>query len=405
VAPFPTVIDGETYSVIISSGYMCKATSVKPLVEKTIIMTVTTSPELVTTESVWDYETGLIFAIPAGVTKYVYEGVGTTSTCIGGYYVGCGGISNPLAPPTPTPTITSAPEGTYVPPPSHPLTQFTPAPSCLAQSNLWFVSTSCYLTGDVFSPPWLSCTMNEFGEPNVANKDCYGQQFAASTLGPDGTNSFYATCPVGYTTALTTTSKPFDSRGFSSSTTETFDVVATNIICCPSGHGYDFKYSEIRETTTIHDNRPYDVQLYIMPGCVASHVKALSKQDVTMQLFSDPRVWDKRQDETPRTTTAWDYEHNTLWAQEAPIRYTVFHGTYTCYDQCTDYFQYSYYNTDPNAPTTTATTSNSGISGTSSETTPSDGDGSGGDRNGANAFRSGWLWVLAVAGVTSWLAL
>lgn len=373
---------------------MCKATSVETLVEKTVTLTVTTSPELLTTESAWDYETGLILAKPAGLTNFVYEGVGTTSTCVGGYSAGCNAISNPLAPPTATPTITSAPEGTYVPPPSHPLTRFTPAPSCLSESNLWFVSTSCYLTGADFSPAWLSCTMTEFGEPDVSNSACYGSIYAASTLGPDGTASFFATCPVGYTTAMTSTSRPFDEPKYSSSKTQSFDAVVTHVNCCPSGPGYDFKYTEIRQTRTAHDGVDYNVQLYIMPGCVASHVKTLSDKEVTMGLFSDPRVWDKRDEETPRTTTKWDYEHNTIWAQEKPHRYTVFHGTYTCFEKCTEYFTYSYHNTDPNAPTTTPS---SRIIKESTTPNGTGGTGGSGDKNGAAAMKLSGLWVLTAA--------
>jgi hypothetical protein len=237
--------------------------------------------------------------------------------------------------------------------------------------------------------------MTEFGEPNVDKTACYGSDGFRKTVGEDGTASFFGTCPVGYSTALTTTTKPFDEPRYASTKTETFDAVATHVMCCPSGHGYDFKYSEIRETTTRHDGRNYDVQLYIMPACVATRVKTLSGKDVTMGLFSDPRVWDKR-DETPATTTtaAWDYEHDTLWAQERRFEYTVFHGTYSCYDGCEDYFTYSYHNTDPNAPPPTSAQSKETASGGSGE--------KGDDNSGAAAVGTARLWVfLAVAAVAS----
>lgn len=396
--PLPTVIDGETYSVIIGSGRMCKATSVKPLIEKTVTVTVTTSPDLVTTVVAWDYETDLILASAAALQNYIYVGGGTTSTCIGAYNAGCDGRSNPLSVSTPTPTPTRAPESSYVAPPSHPVTQFTPAPSCLAESNLWFVSTDCYLTVSPNDnrPPWLSCTMTEFGEPDLMKTACYGEPWASTTVGRDGTESFYATCPVGYTTASVSTTNPFDKPLYATAPTERFDVVVSSVRCCPSGH--DFKFTEIRETSTSHNGRQYNVQMLPMPACVATHVKTLSGEKVTMKLYSDSQVWDKRQEETPLTTTAWDYEHDTLWARHMNVYYTVFHGTYTCYEKCDDYFTYSYHNTDPNAPTTTSDTA-------ASETTSAGSDGGGGDRDksGANAVRGDGLWMLAGAAIALWI--
>lgn len=345
------------------SGFLCRADAVSELSGQTVTLTVSTEP-LITTEA--EYDGGIIFAHAQGFHRFVYEASGTTSECYGRFCPD--GLSNPLAAPTPTPT--PAPTDSYIPPPSHPTTQFNPAPSCLTDSNLWLVSTSCQLLEgrEIVKPTWLECAITELGEPNVYNKECYRR--GSATAGDDGTTSFYVGCPAGYTTASESTYRPFDERQYGPSSEEarTYDVVASVVMCCPDGD-YSFQYSDVLTTTTTYDDRQRLVDMYAMPLCVATSVQTLSGRDVELTLTEDDRAWDKkkRQEETggPAVTTRpWDYESGLLFAQAAQAEVTVFHGTYSCLEACNDYFTYSYNNTDPNYnPTATATaTQSSGAS-------------------------------------------
>jgi hypothetical protein len=100
-----------------------------------------------------------------------------------------------------TPTPVFAPSGTYVPPPSHSVTHFTPAPSC-SPEKLWLVSTQgCNVNGmNYFNggfPSWAECALTLAGDPHppYRNVDCYPWNLEA-----DGTSVFISECPVGYTT-------------------------------------------------------------------------------------------------------------------------------------------------------------------------------------------------------------
>lgn len=348
------------------SGFLCRANAAETLSGQTVTLTVSTEP-LITTEA--EYDGGIIYAHAAYLNRFIYEASGTTSECYGN----CpGSLSNPLAAPTPTPT--PAPTDSYVPPPSHPTTQFSPAPSCLSDSNLWLVSTSCQLLEgrEILKPTWLECAITELGEPDVYNKDCYRR--GSATAGDDGTSSFYVGCPAGYTTASESTHRPFDERKYGDTSREakSYDVVASVLMCCPEGD-YSFQYSDVLTTTTTYDYRQQLVDMYPMPLCVATSVQTLSGRDVELTLTEDDRAWDKkkRQEETAGpavTTRPWDYEGGLLFAQVAKAEVTVFHGTYSCLEACDDYFTYSYNNTDPNyTPTSTA-------SDTPTSTAPSGGE-------------------------------
>ncbi|KAI3397084.1 hypothetical protein diail_11226 [Diaporthe ilicicola] len=371
--PTPQVVGDSTYPVQAFGSFLCRATAVGAFSDQTATLTVSTAP-LITTEVPWDYDVDMILAYPANINRYIYEGSGTTSECFGR----CPETSNPLAPPTPTPTF--APTNSYVSPPSHATTQFTPAPSCLSDPNLWLVSTSCQLldNNQIETPPWLECAITEFGEPNVSNEACYPG--GSATAGDDETTSFYVDCPAGYTTASETTYRPFDETQYGETprATVSYDVVASAVMCCPDVENYSFQYSDVTTTTTTHDYRSYDVHMYPMPFCVATSVEALSGRDVELTLTVDTRVWDKkkRQEETSApavTIRPWDYEGGLLFAQAAGAAVTVFHGTYTCLESCSEYFTYSYNNTDPNytPPPSTTSTAASSISAAEPTTTTS----------------------------------
>ncbi|GAB1315256.1 hypothetical protein MFIFM68171_05466 [Madurella fahalii] len=353
--PIPSVIGSSTYPVILSTVNMCKATSIKDFSDQTVTLTVSTSPTLSTTEVAWDYDIGFIVAEPAGVYKYLYpdRDAGTTSTCFGHL---CPDDANPFkARPTPAPT------GTYIPPPSAAVTQFTPSPSCLSESNFWLVSASCYLDNEPRSPPWLQCTYTLAGDPDVSHTACYPEVYGRPTV-VSGTPFHYSACPAGYTVAHSHFYKPFDLPSYASSKTQTFEVEASAYTCCPSAFGdIDFTYTMLHPTSkTVHGGATHTVNVYPLPWCVASRVSQLGGVTVTMSLYSDARVWDrKRQGHRYGTTEAmWDVAGDTLFAHGPQLSWTVFHGTHTCFESCDDYFRYSYHNTDPNyvPPTTTMST-------------------------------------------------
>lgn len=50
------------------------------------------------------------------------------------------------------------------------------------------------------------------------------------------------------------------------------------------------------------------------------------------------------------TTRPWDIDRNVVFAHSVEVFYTVFHGTYTCFQICDAYNAASYHNTDPNSP-------------------------------------------------------
>ncbi|KAK4148463.1 hypothetical protein C8A00DRAFT_19712 [Chaetomidium leptoderma] len=332
----PTVVDGTTYPMTYRTLYeLCKAASIKELSDQTVTMTVSTSSTLSTTEVAWDYENGFIVATPAMIQKYLYTGrPGTTSTCFGDSH--CVMNHNPIEP-----RPTYAPFGTYVPPPSTAVTQFTPAPSCLAESNVWLVSDRCSLTTTPRIPPWLQCTHTVAGNPDFAQGACYP---GPSTV-VSGTPTYYTACPVGYTTANSTFYKPFNEAA------RTYEVEASRVTCCPSAFGdVTFTHTSPGWTyTTIHDGTVHRVSSATLPPfCAASRVSQLKDKTLTMGLYSNGaeegrpgRTYDGASE------AVWDAAQNTMYAEAQTVSWTVFHGTHTCFEwsDCNNYFTYSYGNT------------------------------------------------------------
>ncbi|EAQ89530.1 predicted protein [Chaetomium globosum CBS 148.51] len=354
---FPFVVDGTTYPGTFGTTNQCKATSIGALSGQVVTVTLSASP-LSTTEVAWDYEQGFIAAEPAKVVQYLYlnEEAGTTSTCFG-YRCPQSRPSPSRTRLVPTSAPTFAPTKSYIPPPSPVVTQFTPSPSCLSDSNFWIVSASCYLQDNISlaSPPWLQCTYTAAGDPDPSDTACY--QPGPSTV-VSGTPAFYSACPVGYTAASETTTRPYGLPDYDDKNSTPYDVYATSKACCPSAFGdrISFRHTEVATTQT----RGQNVFIYVVPMCVASSVSQLRDHTVTMGLYSDARVWDKKKRqgaEYGTTTAVWDVNHDLLYAHGQRVQWTVFHGTYTCYTNCNDYFTYSYHNTDPNyTPPTTTTT-------------------------------------------------
>lgn len=240
---------------------------------QTVLAGGTTSIQIDDTTVAWDYEDGTIWAIPASIWQYIYPGEGTTSTCFG---TNCP-ATNTLAS---TPTQRGPPSFTYTPPPPHAMTQFTPAPSCLAESNLWIVFTQCFVssTRPEPDPSWLECILTVAGESNVSNRECHRFSETA-TVGADDLRTFYSACPAGYSVATSRAwgvfNEPTNAHG-EPSPTRTYDATVTNLICCPSGT-YDFKYAErlgsLRSSTTVHDGVTHTIQFCPVPECVATSVR------------------------------------------------------------------------------------------------------------------------------------
>ncbi|KAK3387736.1 hypothetical protein B0H63DRAFT_448546 [Podospora didyma] len=155
------------------------------------------------------------------------------------------------------------------------------------------------------------------GEPDVSVSVCH-QAFASKTTISNSQVVLYSACPVGFSVAKSQSYKPFDEPQYGGSAnppTKTFDVVASAVTCCPSG-GHEFGYVDnISVTTTVH--------------------RIADKATVTLGFFTDNRVWDRRRDLVESTVVEWDAAHATVFAHGEQISYTVFHGTYTCFESCT----------------------------------------------------------------------
>jgi hypothetical protein len=273
-----------------------------------------------------------------------------------------------------TPTPVFAPSGTYVPPPSHSVTHFTPAPSC-SPEKLWLVSTQgCNVNGmNYFNggfPSWAECALTLAGDPHppYRNVDCYPWNLEA-----DGTSVFISECPVGYTTVWESQGRdyPYDTStitegGTTSTAVRYKDIVAHSAVCCPDNnlggfhYNWDSKPDYVDVTyATDPDGNPATISLYVPPRCVATSVCA-APPTVTMDVVFNSEVSDKkrRRQDAPRdnispvgvVTRSWDADHNALFAHSVEFGYTVFHGTYTCFEDCYNYASYSYDNTDPNSP-------------------------------------------------------
>ncbi|KAH6857121.1 hypothetical protein B0I37DRAFT_443685 [Chaetomium sp. MPI-CAGE-AT-0009] len=325
---FPTVIDGTTYAMTYptQSAY-CKAASIENLSGQKVTLTVSASRTITTTEVEWDYEHDFLLVTPASIQKYLYTGrPGTTSTCFGGRDQHCVN-SNPMEP-----RPTSAPSGTYYPPPSTAVTQFTPAASCLAESNLWL------------------CTHTVAGEPDYARVACYPD---SSTV-INNTPTYYTGCPVGYTTASATQYYPWIIGG---QPDQRYSVEAHEVRCCPSAFGADhditFTYTLPERThTTIHDGTTHAVSReFRLPFCVASTAASQrGDKTVTLGLYGkkDARPGAPAKTYDGHSEAVWEAgAEMTLYAEAVGLSWTVFHGTHTCFDfkDCSQYFTYSYNNT------------------------------------------------------------
>lgn len=96
---------------------------------------------------------------------------------------------------------------------SPPTLQFVPPPECNDPNNNWLVTTSCYLElpHSIAYPDWLVCSVTNFGAPSWYDPSCRIPQpteapsyLDAPKVTVDGIVSYYAGCPVGYSTARTT---------------------------------------------------------------------------------------------------------------------------------------------------------------------------------------------------------
>ncbi|TRX95052.1 hypothetical protein FHL15_004137 [Xylaria flabelliformis] len=253
---------------------------------------------------------------------------------------------------------------------SPPTAQFTPGPGCVDPEDHWVVVTSCAAVAlgenDSIhpSPDWLTCQFTQFGPPENGPASCYVPYSAQTVV--DAETRFYSGCPSGYTGASTLSNSRSDGL-------ETyFDVV-----CCPSQYNFnvdDYFTGGYMKFTTERDGVSYDVG-YPLPGCATSHISELSGKDIAVQTQFNTYGWEKRQ----IANVPWDYLHGTMYAEVLSYRYTVFHGTHTCYQDCRGWHDYYFsgsseppftvMNTVPvtttpvEEPTTTALTSSEGETG------------------------------------------
>ena len=321
----------------------CKAASVKQLSGSKVTVTVDASPTPTTTEVDWDYDNDFIVAAAAHIQKYLYTGrAGTTSTCFGDHH--CVMNTNPIEP-----HPTHHPHGTYIPPPSSAVTQFTPAASCLADdaNNLWLVSDVCSLATTPRIPPWLQCTHTIAGDPDPTRAACY-------PVGPStvitGTPTYYLGCPSGYTTANSTQYFPWTLRN--GGPAHWNDVEATRVTCCPSAfRDVAFTHTSPPWTyTTAHDGTAYKVSSAALPPYCAASAAAvaprLGDQALTLGLYSNGYQGKPGKTYDGSSEAVWE-EGNTLYAHAQTVSWTVFQGTHTCFEasDCQEYFTYSYGNT------------------------------------------------------------
>jgi hypothetical protein len=174
----------------------------------------------------------------------------------------------------------------------------------------------------------------------------------------------------------------FEEVTTTSYSTTTFDAVDLVYACCPDGA--DFKYFDMNDgtyvTKTTHpDGEDVYVSIYVPPRCVATHVEDLVDQEVALTMFYNPSIPDKRKRQEEKdmenrspiigtTTRKWDIDRDIIFAEPATYAYTVFHGTYTCFESCREYFSYSYNNTDPNYTPTPSSESAGPTDGSGSTT-------------------------------------
>lgn len=336
-----TAIDGTTYPMTYPTmASYCKAASVKQLSGSKVTLNVQASPTPTTTEVDWDYDNDFLVVTAALIQKYLYTGKpGTTSTCFGDSH--CVMNSNPIKP-----HPRYAPYGTYFPPPSSAVTQFTPAASCLASSNLWLVSDRCSLTTDPRTPPWLQCTHTVAGDPDPTRADCY--PVGLSTV-VTGTPTYYTDCPAGYTTVNTTVYFPWTVANGGPA----YDKAkGTQLTCCPAPfRGLTFEHRSPQWTySTVYDGTTHTVSSRTLPPYCAAYGGNMRGGDgemLTLGLYSNGIEGRPGSTYDGASEATWDGAWGTLYAHAHTLSWTVFHATHTCFEpaECREYLTYSYGNT------------------------------------------------------------
>ncbi|KAI1756859.1 hypothetical protein F4782DRAFT_484384 [Xylaria castorea] len=256
---------------------------------------------------------------------------------------------------------------------SPPTAQFTPGPGCIDPEDHWVVVTSCaaIALGEDYSlspsPDWLTCQLTQFGPPQNGPASCYVPYSAQTVV--DAETRFYSGCPSGYAGASTLSISRADRL-------ETY----FDVFCCPTQ--YNFNADDYftggggyMEFTTERDGVSYSVG-YPLPGCATSHISELSGSEIAVQTQFNTHGWEKRQ----IANVPWDYLYGTMYAEIQSYSYTVFHGTHTCYQDCSGWHNYYFSGsveppftaidtvpvttTPVEGPTTTAPTSSEGETGT-----------------------------------------
>ena len=305
----------------------------------------------------------------------------------------------------------------YVIPPTPPVTRFEPAASCLPSTvdtnndhnGLWLsklgycsVLDNEGVYGGDRQPDWIGqfCDHIKLGEPDVLNKAraCYNTidgRFPAAhrSAYERETSTYNSACPVGYTTAgEPRTSRPFDTF-YPTPYRVThpvegtvmmggFDVTKTSQLCCPTVRGLDFKPVTDESMFTTHTDPSegvFVVYRAFVPNCFATDVPFSEGEEVTLNVYDGPnpgyrgRTREGGDDDSEKGTKVVEWKSDSsVFAEGIYLDYTVFHGTHTCYTDCTRYLTESYFNTDPNytpppPATSTPEPSTSSISSTTSE--------------------------------------
>lgn len=87
--------------------------------------------------------------------------------------------------------------------------------------------------------------------------------------------------------------------------------------------------------TTERDGASYNV-VYGLPFCAASSISELSGSEIAVQTLVSTQGWEKRQ----IANVLWDYQRDTMYAGWQAYSYTIFHGTHTCYQDCSGWHDY-----------------------------------------------------------------
>ncbi|KAI0428307.1 hypothetical protein F5Y09DRAFT_313554 [Xylaria sp. FL1042] len=235
-----------------------------------------------------------------------------------------------------------APQTALVPTPtlsavitSPPIARFAPGPECIDPVHT-VVVTSCLAyaidedTSLYPSPDWLTCALTHL--PSNVPASCSEVQTTA--------DAETSGCPSGYTGASTYKYGRTDGL-------ESFFFVH----CCPTQYRFDYEGGSV-SSVTARDGVAYGYE-YPAPACAASYISDLMSSPVVVQTTIDTLGWEKRQLGAVETVT-WEYEHDTMYADEESYAYTLFNHTHTCYQDCTAWE--NYYVSGGPAPSTTIDT-------------------------------------------------